>query len=135
MVLLSAIGGAAYVSGGMFSYNRKNFMFDKAQRQKEIFQGQSMAIEQFELYREDVRDLVDLTVKKMDNYLVVNTLQLSFCITLYVEGRPEAEDKVPGWLLWQFSICNVGAFLYYLLRQTGVTHPTVGDPDTVSTVG
>ena len=28
----------------------------------------------------------------MDNYLIVNTLQLGFCITLFTEGRPEPEE-------------------------------------------
>ncbi len=61
-----------------------------------------MRIKQFELYREDVRDLVGLTIAKMDNYLIVNTLQLGFCIALYTEGRLENGEGVvyPDWILF-----------------------------------
>ena len=31
-----------------------------------------MQVKQFELFREDIRDLMDLTVSKMDNYLVAS---------------------------------------------------------------
>ena len=30
------------------------------------------------LFRQDIRDLSRLTVAKMDNYLIINTLQLGF---------------------------------------------------------
>jgi hypothetical protein len=32
--------------------------------------GQTMRVKQFELFREDIRDLMNLTVAKMDNYLI-----------------------------------------------------------------
>ena len=31
-----------------------------------------MQVKQFELFREDIRDLMDLTVSKMDNYLIAS---------------------------------------------------------------
>jgi len=42
----------------LFGYNRKNYFFDQEMRIKREYQGQDMRIKQFELYREDVRDLV-----------------------------------------------------------------------------
>ena len=36
--------------------------------------GQTMRVKQFELFREDIRDLMDLTVSKMDNYLIATCL-------------------------------------------------------------
>ena len=33
-----------------------------------------MRVKQFELFREDIRDLMELTVAKMDNYLIVTRL-------------------------------------------------------------
>ncbi|OLQ00313.1 putative GTP-binding protein EngB [Symbiodinium microadriaticum] len=58
----------------LFKYNRKNFMFDKKLKQEREFQEQDMRVAQFRLYREDVRDLVELTVGKMDLYLVSSAL-------------------------------------------------------------
>ena len=42
---------------------------------------------------------------------MVSTLQLGFCMTLYVEGRPVPESHLPLWLIHLFAICNAGAFL------------------------
>ena len=36
-----------------------------------LSEGQMMRVKQFELFREDIRDLMNLTVGKMDNYLIV----------------------------------------------------------------
>lgn len=35
-----------------------------------FLRGQTMRVKQFELFREDIRDLMNLTVAKMDNYLI-----------------------------------------------------------------
>ncbi|CAE7264154.1 unnamed protein product [Symbiodinium necroappetens] len=117
-------GAAAAGGGGLFSYNRENYMFDKELLIKRDYQAQKMRVEQSKLYREDVRDLVNLTVRKMDNYLIVSTLQLGFAMTLYVEGRPE-KDVGPTWLIHLFAICNAGAFLYYLLSIWLALHASV----------
>lgn len=120
---LPILGGIA-AAGGLFSYNRKNFMFDKEQQLKREYQGQDMRIKQFELYREDIRDLVELTVAKMDNYLIVNTLQLSFCVILFTEGKPHP-GKWPQRLHWLYSTCNVGAFTYFLLSVWLAMHASI----------
>jgi len=108
--LAGALGGA----GGLYKYQRENFMFDAEQRIKREYQAQDMRIKQFELYREDIRDLVELTVSKMDNYLIVNCLQLGFCIIMLTEGQPH-RCYSPRWLLWLYSLCTVGSFFYFLL--------------------
>ena len=64
-------------------------MFVAEQRMDREFQGQDMRVKQLEMYREGVRDLVELTVSKMDIHLIVNTLRLSFCITPFTEGPPD----------------------------------------------
>lgn len=117
--LLAAAAGA----GGVFSYNRENYFFDKQQQIKLEYQAQEMKIRQFELYREDVRDLVNLTIGKMEKYLIVNTLLLGFCFTLFSEGRPEPGTQF--WLVCLFCLCNAGAFLYYLLSMWLAMHASV----------
>jgi len=108
-----ALLGAAAGAQQLFSYNRNNFFFDKKQEQKRQYTGQEMRIKQFELYREDVRDLVDLTVAKMDIYHIVNILLLGFSIILFTEGKPHT--KWPLHLYWLFVICNAGAVMYIVM--------------------
>jgi len=119
------IGAAAHAGASLFKYNREGFKFDQHVRMWREVQIMQMQIKQFELYREDVRDLVDLTVVKMDKYMIVNTLQLGFCITLFTEGRPEeGRAGTPG-LIWLIFGCNVGAFLYYLLSMWLAMHASI----------
>jgi hypothetical protein len=127
-MVLEWIAAAGVSAGsGLFQYNRKNFQFNKDQELEKIYQGMEMRIKQFELYREDVRDLVDLTVRKMDNYLIVNTLQLGFAVTLFTEGRPEPDEPGahPPWLLFLWTVCNLGSFTYYLLSIWLAMHASV----------
>mmetsp|Transcript_115930 Transcript_115930/g.328062 ORF Transcript_115930/g.328062 Transcript_115930/m.328062 type:complete len:1048 (-) Transcript_115930:133-3276(-) len=116
-------GLAAAGAGELFSYNRENFFFDEELRTERLYQNQEMRVRQFELYREDVRDLVDLTVKKMEVYLVVNTLQLGFCVTLFVEGRPEGRRH--DWLVNLIAACNLSAFVYYILSMWLAMHASI----------
>tara|TARA_A100001015_G_C15027670_1_gene731407 strand:+ start:1898 stop:2152 length:255 start_codon:yes stop_codon:yes gene_type:complete len=80
---------AATVAGAqaLFSYNGKNYFFSQEMKVKRDYQGQDMRIKQFELRREDVRDVVGLTTAKMDNYLIVSTLRPEICVALCTEGR------------------------------------------------
>ena len=73
----------------LFGYNRKGFMFDKSMQQEREYQEQDMRVKQFILYREDVRDLMELTVGKMDSYLVPAIIELGCCLLLLVEGKLE----------------------------------------------
>ncbi|OLQ06937.1 hypothetical protein AK812_SmicGene9745 [Symbiodinium microadriaticum] len=59
-------------SGEIFQYNRENFQFDNEQRISkdalgwhQLVQRYKMQVERFELFREDIEDLVKLTVDKM----------------------------------------------------------------------
>lgn len=99
---------------GLLDYNRESFFFDQEQRMKREFQVQTMRVKQFGLYREDVRDLIELTVAKMDNYLIVNAIQLGFCVTLLTQGRPEGNHS-PQWLYWLYAMTILTAFFYTLL--------------------
>mmetsp|Transcript_31669 Transcript_31669/g.104963 ORF Transcript_31669/g.104963 Transcript_31669/m.104963 type:complete len:108 (-) Transcript_31669:2621-2944(-) len=98
---------AAGIGAGLMSYNRQNWMWDSNLRQKREYQGQAMNIKRFELYREDVRDLADLTISKMDNYLLINILLLGFCVKIFTEGRPHPASS-PSWLHWLYAATNAG---------------------------
>jgi len=121
--MVEFVAAAAAGAHALFSYNRSNFFFDQEMRIKREYQGQDMRIKQFELYREDVRDLVGLTIGKMDNYLIVNTLQLGFVVSMYCEGR--LSPKTPPWLLWLYTICLGGAFMYLILSVWLAMHASI----------
>lgn len=118
-----AFAAAVGAGGGLFSYNRKNFMFDKGQQMKREYQSMGMQIKQFELYREDVRDLVELTVSKMDQYLLVAVICFGFVVMLFTEGRPK--EGSPGWLHWLYALSNAGAAVYFLLAIWMSMHASI----------
>lgn len=105
---------AAGSAAALYDYNRENYFFNMEQQLSREFQVLRMRVTQFELYREDIRDLVGLTVSKMDNYLVVNAILLGFCTTLLTQGRPE-DVSSPQWVHWLYSMTSVSAFFYALL--------------------
>ncbi|CAK9049409.1 unnamed protein product [Durusdinium trenchii] len=73
-----------------------------------------MKIRKHELYREDIRDLTDLTVSKMDVYMVINVLQLLFCVMLFTEGMP-SPGSTPLWLHWILAATSGSGVLYFVL--------------------
>jgi|LauGreDrversion4_2_1035121.scaffolds.fasta_scaffold62310_2 hypothetical protein len=118
-------GLAAAVSGAtaLFSYNKDAFVFEKTVKQAEMHQRQNMRVAEVALYREDIRDLFGLTTQKMDNYLIVNTLMLGFCISLMygIELGPTA----PDWIDWMWTLSMCGSILFLLLSIWLCLHASI----------
>jgi len=119
----AAVGGSGVAATGVFSYNRENFMFDREQRQKQEIQTLNMRLNQADLWREDVRDMVGLTEKKMDVYMVVTALHVGFNLALFTEGR--FEMGTPQWLVWLYGLALTGAFMFQLLSLWLAMHASV----------
>lgn len=94
----------------VFNYNREGWKFGAQLRQRDLYQRQKMRIKQVALYREDMRDLFDLTVGKMDKYVIVCIVLLALVMELLYRGR--SPPGTPSWLFWCWSICTAGAILY-----------------------
>mmetsp|Transcript_31393 Transcript_31393/g.66667 ORF Transcript_31393/g.66667 Transcript_31393/m.66667 type:complete len:1130 (+) Transcript_31393:220-3609(+) len=115
----------------LFQYNRANFMFDRKLRQEREYQEQDMRIQQFLLYRDDVRDLADLTIAKMDTYLMIALLEIGCCLDLLVEGvirgtgTEEHHKPPPEWVLWMYVISLAEAMLYLFLSSWFAIHASV----------
>ncbi|CAE7508989.1 GIP, partial [Symbiodinium pilosum] len=120
MELLMAAGLGAKE---LFTYNRENFKFDQDQRIEREALRLEMQVKRFELFREDVRDLVELTVDRMDVYHLVGALFLEFCIVLFCEGRVQA--SAPPFLLSLFLLSNACAFIYLLLAVWLSMHASI----------
>lgn len=115
-----SVGIASY---GIFGYNRQNFMLDRKQRQKQEIKIAEKRLDQVDLWRRDIRDVVGLTEKKMDLYMVVTAVQIGFNVMMVTHGR--LEIGTPEWLLWLHSIALGGAFLFQLLALWFAMHASV----------
>jgi hypothetical protein len=97
--------GAAVAAGGtagfgVYKYNRTNYLYDAGLRFSRYTTGYSMACEQAEMYREDIRDLTGFTVAKQDLYHIVGVIFYVITIQLIMAGRLGVHGPVPpGWLM------------------------------------
>lgn len=121
MELLATIGVAAKE---LFEYNREMYQFDQEQRLDRDLLRLEMQVKRFSLFREDIRDLVELTVGKMEMYHAVGALSLWFCITWYTEGRIRAPEA-PPFILSLYWMSIAGAFVYLLLTVWLSMHASV----------
>lgn len=102
-------------------YNKKNYQWDGKLRAKREFQEQDVRLRQFTQYREDIRDLQELTCGKMDVVLLLDCLMLDFTVLCLVKGHYEKLE----WLLWLefMSLTSAALLLFvsaYLAMQCSV---------------
>jgi len=83
---MEAFAGLGLVATEIFRYNRQNFAFDQDQRFNRDELRFKMQVERFRLFRQDIRDLVELTVQKMDLYHMTGALFIRMISIYYSEG-------------------------------------------------
>ena len=108
---------------GLFEYNRENFIFDRTMNQTRVYQIQKMRVAQVKLYRDDLRELFDLTIRKMDSYLIFTALLLLFTGGLFYEGQ--LPKGTPAWLLWLWTMALGSAFFYLSLAIWFSIHASI----------
>ena len=123
MVLLETLAAASAGAKQLFLYNRQSYVFDKTIRQKCEYQVQDMRILQAGLYRDDIRDLFHLTIKKMDIYLLVSTTALLSTFGVVSSGR--ASVDIPAWLFFLWAQSAVSAVVFLLLSTWFAIHASV----------
>ena len=111
------------VGGDLFQFNREGWKFGAELRQRDLYQRQKMRIKQVDLYRDDIRELFDLTVGKMDKYVIVCLVMLSITMELFFKGRNPV--GTPSWLFWCWAICTAGAMLYLLMAVWLALHASI----------
>eukprot|EP00928_Gymnodinium_smaydae_P023263 TRINITY_DN19264_c1_g1_i3.p1 TRINITY_DN19264_c1_g1~~TRINITY_DN19264_c1_g1_i3.p1 ORF type:complete len:1069 (+),score=163.90 TRINITY_DN19264_c1_g1_i3:208-3414(+) len=112
--MASLVVGGALGAKALFKYNRKNFFLDKKLKQEREFQEQDMRMEQFALYREDVRDLVELTVSKMDLYLIASALLLDKTVVMICRQQEALPPGSPEWAV-ALNAMSLASSVFYLL--------------------
>lgn len=118
----AAAAGAA-TGGTLFSYNRKNFMYDRQMRSGMEYQIMEMQIAKQDMFREDIKDIVELTEVKMDTYTIVTVFQMGFCIIAICEGR--LAPGTPPWLVSAHTLSLCTAFSFFLVSVWLAMHAMV----------
>jgi hypothetical protein len=116
---LALLGGLKDI----FLYNRELFMFNRDVNMERIYHTQKMRVEQILLYREDLRNLFELTSGKMKNYLVVNTLTLAFTLAFFYAGK--MPSNAPTWLMWLWGASLATTILYLMMSIWFAIYATI----------
>mmetsp|Transcript_19685 Transcript_19685/g.34916 ORF Transcript_19685/g.34916 Transcript_19685/m.34916 type:complete len:872 (+) Transcript_19685:152-2767(+) len=106
---LAGVGGVLYK---LFGYNRENFKYDREQRAIMEYQLLEARLKQVGLWRQDVRDAIQLTPEKMEVYLTVIALELTGALTCLCKGR--VPSGAPPWLVSSgvLAVCSAQTFLF-----------------------
>jgi len=91
--MVAGLAGASLSTA--WEYNRANFVLDATLKQQEDHQKQNMAVSRWTMYRDDLRDLFNLTISKMDAYKVVGALLFGFAINFTLQALPSTEEGEP----------------------------------------
>jgi len=96
------------------------------QKLEQKYFGVEMNLEREQLYREDVRDLMELTVGRMDVYLTAGTLMLTFSISWFTDADIlDDAYAVPDWFRTLFLVSNFSAVGYLVLSVWLAMHASV----------
>lgn len=106
-----------------YAYNQGRFQFDAGQKQTFAHQLINMRIQQWSLFREDIRDLFNLTTSHMSTYMVVGTLFLGYSVShmWYITTFPED----PPWLKFFWMNCFISAMCYGFLAVWLAMHGAI----------
>ncbi|CAJ1370195.1 unnamed protein product [Effrenium voratum] len=110
---MEVFAGLGLVATEVFRYNRQNFAFDQDQRFNRDEMRLKMQVERFRLFRQDIRDMVELTVQKMDLYHMVGALFIRMISIYYSEGF--FAQPPPIFLQVAYYLSQACALVYLLM--------------------
>jgi len=130
---MDVLGSAAIYATGAYSYNLGRYQFDTVAEQKSAQFASSLRQAQFNLFREDLRELFALTTTNLSAYMVKGTLFLGYTIAFVREMKPPADQDTtpqgfplrPYWLLLLFCNCVVTSLAFSLLAVWLAMHGTI----------
>ncbi|CAJ1365849.1 unnamed protein product, partial [Effrenium voratum] len=120
-MVLESLMGSAWAA---YAYNQGRFQFDAGQKQTSAHQMINMRVQQWSLFREDIRDLFNLTTSHMSTYMVVGTLFLGFSVSFMwsdLKGFPAD----PPWLKLLWVNCFISAMCYGFLAVWLAMHGAI----------
>eukprot|EP00971_Amphidinium_carterae_P023556 464737-Amphidinium_carterae.1 len=108
---LLGLGSAVDAVSTAFGYNRENFLYDRKQRQEFEYKMRILPLQG--LWREDVRDIVGLTGRKIEVYLTFVAFELTFAVCALCKAR--CPHGSPPWLIHCHTLSLMSAFAYLFL--------------------
>eukprot|EP00930_Biecheleria_cincta_P034028 TRINITY_DN23556_c0_g1_i1.p1 TRINITY_DN23556_c0_g1~~TRINITY_DN23556_c0_g1_i1.p1 ORF type:complete len:815 (+),score=113.05 TRINITY_DN23556_c0_g1_i1:55-2499(+) len=111
--MLAGAGFAGVYSwaSGVYSYNREAWMNDIQVEQAHAYQEDNLRISMHSMHREEIRDLVDSDINKINNSILVATLILSLAGEMLVEGQ--IPKDCPAFVLNAYMLC-LGSAIFHL---------------------
>mmetsp|Transcript_86818 Transcript_86818/g.274031 ORF Transcript_86818/g.274031 Transcript_86818/m.274031 type:complete len:796 (-) Transcript_86818:67-2454(-) len=94
------------------TFNRDAFADNVAMRQNQKYQQKNYQISWVAIARDDIRDMMGISVNRINNYMIVATLILSVAAGTVISVS--FEDSCPGFLVNAFYLC-MGTSLTFLL--------------------
>jgi len=116
--------GIGPTAGLAYFYNLDRFKFDAEQRQDCIHQMQNMRLAQWGLFREDVRDVFQLSTSNMDNYILVGALIVTAVMNFIFVGYPEFPLE-PRWLLLLWNNCVFACIFFGMVSVWLAMHGSI----------
>jgi len=108
------MGGALAYANTAYTYNQGRYEFDANQKQTSAHLLMNLRLAQWNLFREDIRDLFTLTTSHMSTYMVVGTLFLGFTVSFVWSGIKDFPVE-PPWLLLMWGNCFISSLAYGIL--------------------
>lgn len=108
----AGLAGAYNWATNLYSYNRNAFMTDIQVEQEHAYQEDNLRIAMHEMDREEVRDLMQNCINKINNTILVTTLILSLAGEMLFEGQIPP-DCAP-FVLNAYMLC-LGSAIFHLV--------------------
>eukprot|EP00438_Fugacium_kawagutii_P017351 Skav201531 [mRNA] locus=scaffold1616:41082:43331:+ [translate_table: standard] len=107
----AALAGVYNWASGVYSYNRDAWMTDIQVEQAHAYQEDNLQIQLKSMQREEVRDLVNSDLNRINNSLLVATLILSLAGEMLFEGQIPTD--CPAFVLNAYILC-LGSAVFHL---------------------
>mmetsp|Transcript_6298 Transcript_6298/g.17971 ORF Transcript_6298/g.17971 Transcript_6298/m.17971 type:complete len:957 (-) Transcript_6298:312-3182(-) len=124
MVLQALLSGALAYANTAYTYNQGRYQFDAGQAQTSAHLLMNLRMAQWNLFREDIRDLFTLTTSHMSTYMVVGTLFLGFTVSFVWSGIKDFPCE-PPWLLLLWGNCFISSLAYGILSVWLAVHGSI----------
>lgn len=108
----AAVAGMYNWAASLYAYNRDAWMTDTQVQQSHCYQMDNLRIAMQSMDREEVRDMMQADVTKINNTILVATLILSIAGEMMVEGRMSTDCA--AFLLNAYMLC-LGSAIFYLV--------------------
>lgn len=126
MEAAAALVATGYKAGKewMWDYNREMWKFDREMRMETMHQRQERRNDWIDMFREDIESMVELTIQRMDSYMLLNALQLGLLFALLGEGTLMTAEN-PGFAVWTFELTFMASLCFLILSTWFAVHASI----------